>query len=280
MSKSSIKKVDVQAILKEKNPGLYKMLPGIFVNYLEKVVHQDEVNKIITTHGHKKSIDFLNSVLDEFKITGTIKGAENLPQNSKFILAANHPLGSMDGLLLIKILYERYGKAKSLVNDMLMNLEPLKDFFIGFNILGSGTAREVIKELNSVLKSDVPILYFPSGMVCRRYKGKIMEPEWKKTFITNAVRNNRPIVPAFVDGRLSNKFYRIAGVRRFWGIKANIEMLYLSDEMFKLKEPKLTVTIGKPIAPEVFDKSLNYIEWADKLRLHTYMLKNNPNAEF
>ncbi len=272
-------KIDIKAVFKEKNPKLYKRLPEAFFKYLQKITHEDEINQIIENHGHKGSIVFLNEILKAFEIKSEVQGIENLPQNSNIILASNHPLGSIDGLLLIKLLYDKYGKAKSLVNDMLMDLGSLKNFFIGFDQYKK-TARSIIKEFNEILSSDTPILYFPSGMVARKYGKEITEPEWLRTFITNAVNYNREIVPAFINGRLSNSFYRKATARRRLKIKTNIELLYLADEMFKLKQKTIKITIGKPIKPETFSKSKSKAQWAELLRQYTYKLNENPNLIF
>lgn len=279
MPNTSVKQIDTRELFKERNPGLYKLLPNFFFKHLKKIVHQDEINNILKSGEHNGGIEFLNDVLDYFKISGEIYGLENLPSNARIIVASNHPLGSMDGLLLIKTLYDYYGCAKALVNDLLMNLDPLKAFFIGFNLYGS-TTREIIKELNRILDTDVPILYFPSGTVSRRYKGKIQDPEWKKTFLSNAVHHNRMVVPTHITGRLSSGFYRKASLRRILGIKSNIEMLYLPDEMFKLKQPKLKITFGKAISPEAFSKNRLHAAQAEEIRKYVYELAKNPEADF
>jgi putative hemolysin len=278
-SKTNIIQIDVKQLFKEKNPKLYRFLPGFFFRYLRKIVHEKQLNYILKTHGHKNGIDFLNSTLDYFDASAETIEQKHLPKHTKIIIAANHPLGSIDGMLLIKKVFDHYGKAKALVNDMLMTLEPLQEFFIGFNKHGS-TARQTIKELNTLLEKDCPIIYFPSGMVSRRYNGVIKDPEWKKTFVNNAVQYEREVVPIHISGHLSESFYRKASIRRFFGIGMNIEMLYLPDELFKLEKPCLKLTVGKPIPYEQFDKSKTAPQWAEEVRKHVYTLAKNPNAEF
>lgn len=107
-----------------------------------------------------------------------------------------------------------------------------------------------------------------------------MDLEWKKTFITYAKRYQRDIIPAYTDGRNSNFFYNLANLRKFLRIKANIEMLYLVDEMFKQAGKNVHITIGKPIPYTTFDKRFTDQQWADKVKQHVYQLKNNPSLEF
>jgi len=278
-SKNSIIQLDVKQLFKAKNPNLYRILPGFFFRYLKKIAHEEQLNYILKTHGHKNGIDFLKPTLDYFEASADIIGEANFPETSRIIIAANHPLGSIDGMLLIKAVYEHYGKAKALVNDMLMTLEPLQEFFIGFNKHGS-TARQTIKELNTLLEKDYPIIYFPSGMVSRKYNGVIEDPEWKKTFINNAVQYERTVVPIHISGRLSESFYRKASLRRFLGIGMNIEMLYLPHELFKLQKPKLKFTVASSISHRQFDKSKTAPEWAEEVRKYVYELAKKPQAKF
>lgn len=271
--------INVKEIFKEKNSRLYKILPGFFFRYLKNIVHESQLNYILREHSHKSGIGFLNSTLDYFDAEARVRGPLDFPDESGIIIAANHPLGSLDGMLLIKKVYEKYGSAKALVNDMLMNLEPLKEFFIGFNKHGS-TARDIIKELNQLLEDDCPVIYFPSGMVSRKYGKKIYDAEWKKSFISNAVYYKKNVLPVHISGRLSESFYRKAKLRRNLGINMNIEMLYLPHELFKLNNPNLEFTIGKKLSHEIFDKSKSSTEWAEEVRKYVYRLEKNPDAKF
>ena len=104
-----------------------------------------------------------------------------------------------------------------------------------------------------------------------RYK-VIRDLDWKKTFITKAKRHKKPVVPVHISGRLSPRFYTVAKIRKFLRIKINIEMLFLVDEIFKQKGNDITITYGKPIAPETFDKSMTDDRWAYQVKKQVYEL--------
>ena len=121
-------------------------------------------------------------------------------------------------------------------------------------------------------KSDDHLIMFPAGLCSRRQKGVVKDLEWKKTFITKSVQAQRDIVPIHFNGCNSDFFYNLANTCKTLGIKFNIAMLYLVDEMFKNKHKTFTVTIGKPIPWQTFDKSKTPAQWAEYVKDIVYKL--------
>ena len=271
--------IDIDKILNKRNPGLYKKLPKFVLRYLRKTLRQDEINEFIKTHNHLPAVEFLKCSFEYFDIHSEVFGKENLPNNGNVIFVSNHPIGSFDGLHIISIIYSKYGTIKAVVNDLLLNVKNLNEFFLGVNKHGL-TSREYVSQLNKVFDSDIPIFFFPAGLVSRKKGKTITDAEWKKTFLIRALKHKRDIVPIYIDGRLTNKFYRIANFRKFFNIKANLEMFYLPDEMIKQKGRKLKISIGKPIPYISFLKDYNTYEWSQKIKTHVYSLKNDLNKEF
>ncbi|MEG1574701.1 MAG: glycerol acyltransferase, partial [Bacteroidales bacterium] len=165
------------------------------------------------------------------------------------------------------------GKIKVQVNDLLMNVTPLTSVFIPVNCYG-GQTKELSKNLTEVFDSDNQIIVFPAGFCSRRFNGVIQDPEWKKWFITSAVQYKRDIVPIYFDGQNSKFFYRLALIRKMLGIKLNIELIYLPDEMFKASNKTFNIYFGKPISWKSFDDSKTPKEWAQEVRSQVYALKN------
>jgi putative hemolysin len=224
------------------------MLPKFVMNYLKRIVHQDEVNEILTAYGYKhRGLPFNRKVLEHLNISYTIGNIANLPpKDGRYIFASNHPLGGLDGIVLIDLIGAHYGNVKFIVNDLLMYLTPLQDVFAPVNKHGRQSA-DYVKIIDELYSSDKQVLYFPAGLCSRKVKGEIVDLEWKKSFVAKAVKYRRDITPLFFEGRNSNFFYTLANVRKSLGIKANIEMLYLSDEMFRQRNTQFTVKIGKTV---------------------------------
>jgi len=133
-------------------------------------------------------------------------------------------------------------------------------------------SREALAVIDELYASDQLVLVFPAGLVSRRQHGVIADLEWKKSFITKSVHYKRDIIPVHIDGRNSDFFYNLANWRKRLGIRSNIEMLYLPDEMFRQKEKKMRITFGKPVPYTAFTRELSHHDWAQRMKAHVYSL--------
>ncbi len=269
------KKLDIDAVLKAKAKSNYNKIPKVAINYLKRKVHQDELNYIIETNQDKYGTDFMKACVDYFNLTLHIKGEENIPENGKFIFASNHPLGGLDGICLAAVLGEKYNKQiKYLVNDILLNIENLESIFVPVNKHGS-QAKDSVKAINDAYESDNQIITFPAGLCSRKQNGQIMDLQWAKSFVVKAREYKRDIIPVHFEGRNSNFFYNLSNLRKKLGVRLNLEMLYLADEMMKKKNDEFTITFGKPIPWESLDKSRTPIQWAQNIKEFVYKLKRS-----
>ena len=264
-------RINIDAILADKAPGLKKRLPRFVVNYLKKIAHQDDLNGFFRQYGHLRGAEFAQAILDDFDITIRIEGEENLPENGKIIFASNHPLGGADGVAILNFMSNHYKEVKAPVNDLLMHVEELSDFFIPINKVGA-LAKDSTTLINDMYESDAAILFFPAGMVSRKQKGGIRDLVWKKTFVAKAMQYKRDVVPLRFVGNNSSFFYNLGYLRTKLGIKANIEMLYLVDELYKQRHKTCTIKVGRPIPWTTFDKTKTQPEWANWVKEMVYNL--------
>jgi 1-acyl-sn-glycerol-3-phosphate acyltransferase len=263
--------LDVEGVLKAKNPGLARSLPSFIIRYLKRIVHQDDLNKFLSQYGHLKDAELCHAFLDYLNIKYTVTGAENIPAGGRNIFVSNHPLGGLDGVVFIYEMSKYYNGIKFPVNDILTNIESLNGVFLPVNKHGS-QAKEAAMIIEQAYASDNQILYFPAGLCSRKKKGKIEDLKWQKSFITKSMNYKRDVVPAFFSGRNSDFFYNLANIRTSLGIKANIEMLYLPDEMFSQKGKELKLVFGRKISWQTFDKSKTPLEWAEWVKERVYEL--------
>ncbi len=264
--------IDVDAILKAKAGSKAKYVPRFLVSYLKKIIHQDEVNEFLAINKDKQDLEFIQAFMDFFNNSFDVSGLENLPDGGRYTFVSNHPLGAQDGLGLGLILGRHYDcKIKFLVNDLLMNIPNIKSLFIPINKTGK-QSRNLPQQVAAAFDSDDHIVMFPAGICSRKQNGVIRDLEWKKTFITKSIQSKRDIVPIHFEGQNSDFFYRLANVNKMLGIKFNIAMLYLSDEMFKNRDKKFKVTIGKPISWQTFDSSKKPSEWAQYVKDIVYSI--------
>jgi putative hemolysin len=270
--------IDIERVIASKSPRLLKMIPGFLIRYLKRVIHQDTLNESLRRLRDIEGLEFVNTILKEFNVKVVVIGESNLLLADRFVAVSNHPLGGLDGMALMQAV----GKIRQDIvvpsNDFLLLLPNLRPLFIPVNKHGSNAGN--IAVFDETFSSDKSVLYFPAGLCSRKIKGKIIDLEWKKTFLSKARKFNRDIVPVHISGRNSNFFYNLANLRKWLGMKANIEMLYLVDEMFRQDNKDIVITFGKPIPVSTFDKRMNDNKWAARIREHVYKLQANPDALF
>jgi len=277
--KTREEKINIRQLFRDKNPRLARLIPGFIYRYLQRILHLDFVNYFLEKHGHKKGADFANASIKEFNVSLEVTGRENLPDDGGKIFVSNHPLGGFDGLILVSVLHDKYQSVKVLVNDLLMNLKNMDEVFVPINKHGKQSL-DSVREIDKLFREGYPVLTFPAGLVSRRKKGVIRDPEWKKNFITKAITHKRNIVPIYVSGRCTNFFYNLSNIRKFLGIKANIEMLYLPDETYQHTNEDIKVIIGKEIPWEVFDKRRKPAEWALEVQNYVYKISKGEKRSF
>ena len=252
------KTIDIEAVLRSKMGEKVRLMPAFVKRWLKKIIHQDEVNAFLWENKEKTGVEWLWATVRYLDMRLEVEGEENLPDPNDghlYTFVSNHPLGGIDGVALGAIIGRHYdGKFRYLVNDLLMNLPGLAPLCIPINKTGA-QSRNFPAMVEAGFNGENHILMFPAGLCSRKTDGKIADLEWKKAFVTKSVEHQRNVIPIHFSGQNSNKFYRIANICKKLGIKFNIAMLFLVDEMYKNRHKSFKITIGKPISWEKFDRS-------------------------
>lgn len=269
--------IDIEKVIASKNPNLLKWMPGFLLRYIKRILHEKEVNEFMRQNGHLRDLEFIDSVLTTFNTKVITKGLENIPEEGGFILASNHPLGGFDGLALMQAVSRRRKDIRFLVNDILLSFKTMDDLFVPINKHGS---QHSLGKIEEAYQSEKAVLIFPAGLVSRKQSGLIRDLEWKKSFIAKSLQYRKSIIPTFIDGKNSAFFYNLAMWRKRLGIKANIEMFYLLDEMYKQRNRTITIIFGQPVPPDVFNNSKSHKEWASLMKDHVYQIGEGKTTPF
>jgi putative hemolysin len=265
------KKIEIEQVFKAKNPKLYRFLPMFFINYLKRIIHEQEINSFLEANHNKKDVEFAQSVLSFLNIGITSEGLENIPEAGGCVIVSNHPIGSLDGMALISEVAKRRNDIRFLVNDILMNVENMRGVFVPVNKHGKNP-QQTLRDMEALYASNQVLMIFPAGLVSRKQRGKIQDLEWKKSFIRKAKQYNQLILPVYISGRNSDFFYNLSNWRTFLGIRANVEMLYLVDETFKQRGKTITLIFGKPIQTALLSEKESDITWAERIKQHVYRM--------
>lgn len=268
------KKIDIVEVAHMYNPKLARRVPKFIYRKAKKLLHIDEINQFVEDHYNDSVLDFTHAAVDFLGYSCKILNEEYLTETDQMspIIAANHPYGGPEAIALTQIFYERHPDLKVMTQKYMLFLKPLKPCFV-LNTEGA--------KILSGMKAGAPLLLFPAGHNARILSFKeIYDYRWFSTFIKLARRYDRPLQPIHVDGHNTMRMLRLSKWRKRFGIKTNVEGMYLVDEMFQVKGKTITFTIGKPIDGKVFTTDVDDQEWADRIRQYVFELGKDPKAVF
>jgi len=255
------------------NPFLFKSLSFV----LRHLLHEREITEFGETYPHYEDIDFVEQVLEYFNISYSTRDVEKerIPSEGRVVIIANHPIGSLDGLALIKLVSEVRHDLKVVANQMLMAIEPLHDMLLPVNNMQGGTPKQHLSAIQSHLNSDGAILIFPAGEVSRLRPQGVRDTRWHNGFLRIAKQAKAPILPVYIDAKNSPLFYGVSMIYK------PLATALLVKEMFKQRRKHLPMRIGEIIPFESY--SQNTIPLKDQVKLfkrHLYRIGGNKKGIF
>lgn len=261
--------IDIDKVLQEKATKVYKWLPRFVINWLKKTLHENDINACMLALKDDEGLVFNTKVITYMGAKVEAVNSHFIPKTGSVVIASNHPLGGLDGLALIKTVGDVRSDVRFFVNDILKNIKNYGDIFVAVNKLGSSSSKS-LRVMEEVFRTECALLFFPAGLVSRKQNGLVRDLKWKKSFVTQSIDHKRMIQPVFMEGQNSNFFYNFAMWRKRIGIKPNIEMLYLPDEMFTAKKGTIRVHFSKPFDSAILDDSKSHQAWADLIYKYIY----------
>ena len=263
--------IDIDRIVRTRAGKKARWIPRWLTRWLEGFIHQDFINAYLRQG--REGVDFCEGVLEYLGVELVVEGTENVNFNGQpMTFVSNHPLGAVDGVALGGIIGRASGgRVKYLVNDLLMNLKGLAPLCIPINKLGA-QARNFPQQVDGAFRSDNHIIMFPAGLCSRLIDGEVHDIPWRKAFIQKSVQTERDIVPVHFMAENSPRFYRVARWCQRLGIKFNLAMTLLPDEMYRARGKRYTVRFGKPISCRTFDRTRTPNEWARWVEDEVYKL--------
>ena len=249
---------------------------GTFMGWtLMKILKIDSMNKIYNKHKHRSDIDFVTSLLDEFEIKFEIpeEDLRRIPKSGAFITISNHPLGGIDGILLLKLLLQVRPDFKIIANFLLHRIEPLKPYVMPVNPFEDrkDVKSSIVGFKNALghLKDDKPLGIFPAGEVSTYKDGKlVVDKPWEVAAMKLIQKAEVPVVPIYFHAKNSKLFYRLAK------ISDTLRTAKLPSELLTQKERLIKVRIGNPISVKDQKEHESLDNFTDFLRRKTYVLAN------
>lgn len=238
--------LDSRRMFRERAPDLARKLPPGTFMLLRRVFHEKLVNTMLLDLLHLDAVRFCDRVLSILNISVQVEGREHLDRSTRPVIAANHPTGAVDGLVLIAEVLRSRGNLLVPANEILMRLTPLEPFILPIDRY-RGNFR-VARSYAAAYEGDAPLLVFPAGRTARKRAGLLREYPWQKSFVTHSRRSGREIVPVWISGENSKLFYRLYRIRTALGIGLNIEMLFLIGELLRRRGDRVTVRFARAVS--------------------------------
>jgi len=272
--------IDVEAAVSDKFPLLANS-PAFFrtpaLGWLKRLLHEAEINDFLQRHREAHGLEWIDQVFEHLEFSYAVSAREraNIPATGRVVIVANHPIGSLDGLALLKLVGEVRGDVKIVANDVLSQFEALDKLLIPVDNLGGGSAVRGYRQVLRELEAEHAVILFPAGEVSRARPSGVKDGPWRPGFLHFARKAQAPLLPIQVQARNSLLFYGASMLFKPMGT------LLLSDEMFKQQAREIRFRLGEPIAPrqlassELHDRTL-----VKRLRQHVYRLHRPEKSRF
>ena len=272
--------VTAKEVAKAINADKYGVF-GTFAGWmLMKVLKISTLNKIYDRNKHLSDLEFLNAILDEFQIKFEIpeEDFKRLPKDGAYITISNHPLGGIDGILLLKLMLEKEPNFKIIANFLLHRIEPMKKYIMPVNPFENHKDAKSsvigIKETLRHLSDGKPLGMFPAGEVSTYKDGKlVVDKAWEEGAIKVIRKAQVPVVPIYFHAKNSRLFYLLSK------IGDTLRTAKLPSELLTQKDRVIKVRVGKPISVAEQNEHKTIEEYSEFLRKKTYMLANSFNEE-
>lgn len=264
-----MKRIDIKSAIRQKYKGF---LPSFLVKWVERVIRQDELNRMMGLQDHVGGVEMAHRILDDLNITTEVIGEGRLPvPGTRSLFICNHPLGGADGIVLTALLGDYYGgKIRVMVNDLLLNIFQFGDIFVPVNKYG-GQGHKHIKTIEEALEGNDQVLTFPAGFCSRTNdQGQIRDVAWRSSFVRMATRHHRVVVPLFFEGVNSPKFYKWANRRKKAGIKFNYELVLLPQELLNASGKHFRIFVGEPIQISALPKGKDINAFVERIQQEIY----------
>ena len=257
--------------------GLQKLgFLGSFVGWIIlRILRISAINKIYDNNKDKSDLDFLNGILDDCKIKFEIpeEDLKRIPKEGPFITISNHPLGGIDGVLLLKLVTEKRTDYKIVANFLLHRVAPLKPYVMPVNPFETRKdAKSSIAGIKSALlhlRDGKPLGIFPAGEVSTHKDGKLnVDKPWEEGAIKLIKKASVPVIPIYFHAKNSRLFYFLSK------LSDTLRTAKLPSELIQQRGRVIKVRIGKPISVKDQDAFKTLPDFYKFIRRKTYMLAN------
>ncbi|MBL1319893.1 MAG: lysophospholipid acyltransferase family protein [Methylophaga sp.] len=272
--------LNIEQAIQQKFPRFEHKSPWIkkpTLAIVRKLSYELEINQFLEEHQDLKGIDFIDQVLEHFNFSYAIshRDRKNIPATGRVVIVANHPLGALDGLALLKLVSEVRRDVKIIVNDVLMNFQAVENLLLPVDIVNKTTCKNSVLKITESLNNDEAVIIFPAGEVSRIRPNGVRDAKWSNGFLRFAKKTGSPVLPIFIGARNSSLFYSSSMVYK------PLASMLLAHEIFNKNSKTISFRVGEAIPYKKIEQ-LPIVE-KEKVKLikrHLYRLAKNRSSLF
>ena len=265
--------VTAKEVAKAINIHKYGFLGTLMSWILMRVTRLSTINRFYDQHKHLEGLEFLDAILEHYEINFEIPEDDfkRLPKEGPYITISNHPLGGIDGVLLLKLLLEHRSDFKIIANFLLHRVAPLAPYIMPVNPFENHKdAKSSISGFKSAighLREGHPLGIFPAGEVSTYKDGKlIVDRPWEEAALKLIRKAEVPVVPIYFHAKNSKLFYRLSKINDIF------RTAKLPSELTSQHNRTIKVRIGQPISVKSQQEQETLEEFTELLRKKTYIL--------
>ncbi len=267
--------VTAKEVAKAINVSKYGYLGTFIAWLLMKVTRISAINSFYDKIAHLDCEAYAQAILEHYEIDYDIPEDDfkRLPKEGPYITISNHPLGGIDGILLMRLLLPLRKDYKIMANFLLERMAPLAPYVLPVNPFeehkGARSSIAGFKMAFQHLKDGHPLGIFPAGEVSTHKEGKfIVDKPWEEAALKLIRKAQVPVVPIYFHGKNSKLFYRLSK----WSPIFRTAMI--PSQVLSQRNRPLKVRIGQPISVQMQNEQESLEEFTDLLRRKTYILSN------
>jgi putative hemolysin len=236
--------LDLQSMLAQRFPAWFNGARAPWARSmartLARISRVDEANAFLARHHHLQGLAFVEAVLANFDCRYVIDHVERerIPQQGRVLLLANHPLGALDALALLKLVGDIRSDVRIVANDFLEALPGMRELILPLRILGGRPQPESLRAVERALEQEQAVIVFPAGEVARLSWRGIVDTPWRKGFMRFARRTDTPLLPIHLSARNSALFYGMSALYKPFGTAL------LPREMFRSRGRRIEARVG------------------------------------
>ena len=236
---------------------------------LRWMLHERAFCDFASDYPHLQGIEFIEQVFEHLDFSYAVADSEleNIPVSGRVVIIANHPIGSLDGLALLKLVHGVRSDVRIVANELLMSLDPLKNLLLPVRVMTGGSSKSHVANISRALERDEAVVIFPAGEVSRLGLKGVRDCSWQKGFLKIALRAKAPILPVHIGGRNSVPFYLASLLAK------PLSTLMLVGQLFCQREKEIRITVGAVIPWGVYrDMPLRQKEKVKLFKKHVYRI--------